>query len=173
MSIDRDVFTEWMGELDDHFPGDRSERIIAVYWRALSGRMDTEAFETACVRILGERDYFPPWKAFVEAVRGDAEEGAIEAWDRVLEMAKDWRNAKPSEVLSEAGQKALRQVGGVKKLALMDREDLDFRRNDFIGAYRAAAASVERQRDELPPMSDEGREVIDRAGAGMKSLEPS
>lgn len=171
MSINRDLFTSWIEELDDHFPGERSPRIIAVYWRALSDRMDTDAFEAACVRILGEREYFPPWKAFVEAVRGDSEEGAMEAWDRVLEMAKDWRNAKPSEELSEAGQKALRQVGGVKKLALMDRNDLDFRRNDFMSAYKAAAASVERTREELPPMSEEGQEAIQAAGADLNLID--
>lgn len=168
MSIDRNVFVEWMGELDDHFPGERSERVVAVYWKALSERMGTAAFERACIEILGSREYFPPWRAFLEAVDGDSESEAMAAWERVMEMAKDWRRADPNEELDEAGQRALRQVGGIRRLAMADASELPFRRKDFLAAYQAGPS---RERDELPPMTEQGREQLAAAAEGTGLLE--
>jgi len=165
VSIDRGVFVEWMEELDAHFPGDRSERVVAVYWAQLSEQMSTQDFEQACVEMLGSREYFPPWREFVTAVEGDDYSAAMEAWERVLEMASDWRRACPSEQLNEAGQRALRQVGGIRKLAMMNREDIDFRRKDFLAAYRISPTD---EPDSLPPMTEQGREQLRAAGPEVK-----
>jgi len=168
VSIDRGVFVEWMEELDAHFPGDRSERVVAVYWAQLSEQMSTRDFEQACVEMLGSREYFPPWREFVKAIEGDDASAAMAAWERVLEMASDWRRARPSAQLDEAGQSALRQVGGVRKLAMMDRGDLDFRRKDFLAAYRTTPTD---EPDSLPPMTEQGREQLRAAGPDVKLVQ--
>lgn len=171
--IDDGVFRNWWADLCERFrmTGEDapSQRQMKRYYRYLSARMDTDDFEAAAEAVWAEREFFPRPADFVEAARGDAESAAMDAWERVLEMAKNWRSAAPAEELGRAGRKALAQVGGIKKLALSDRSDLDFRRRDFLDAYRAALASTAgADTDRLPPMSDEGQSLLREATAGTR-----
>lgn len=172
--IDEGVFKNEWADLCERFrltgEDEPSQRQMKRYYSYLSERMDTDSFREASEAVWARREFFPKPTDFVEAVQGDAEERAHEVWDAVLEMASDWRNARPSEVLDEAGQKALRQVGGVKKLALMDKADLDFRRKDFIAAYRVTSSRSEATGD-LVPMTDDGEQLVEDAMAGR--LNPS
>ena len=111
---------------------------------------------------------FPSPRKIADAASGtgrrDVTREAMDAWARVLDMASDWRGARPEVVLDESGQRALRQVGGIRKLALMDTRELDFRRKDFLEAYEAGHTSAGTRA--LAPMTDAGRRLIEEAMNG-------
>lgn len=173
--IDKALFVDRMADLDQHFYGDRPDNILRDYYDLLNPRLDDADFEEACQRILWERsprDGFPSAKEIAEAADASgpgAQERAIEQAEIVREEMRDWRRADLDR-LDKIGRRALSAVGGIKELALLDREKANWRLKEFRSQYRALAEGEEREAEALPPMSDRGQQIVDDAMAG--ELEP-
>lgn len=162
--VDRQVFTEWMGELDEHFPGSRSERILRVYWRQISDKLTTEAFEAACVQILGENDFFPKWTDFVpERSEEEIKAEALEQWEVVRAAMSNSRDPLPEETTEET-RRVVKLLGGLPKLGQTPLDEIQWVEKRFMEHYGTMAEKGERE--QLPPMTDQGRELVEDAMAG-------
>lgn len=156
------------GLMCERFGKEPSADLAATYFDMLEARLSDAEIEHGVQVVLYEDTYWPSPSRIVEAAGGeeDAEARALEAWDKILLMAKDWRRAKPNEVLDDRGLRALRQVGTVKSLAMMNTDDLAFRRRDFISAFKVDTATDAEDHDALP--SDKrSRKLIDDTASGL------
>lgn len=174
MGIDEALFAEKMGDLDEHYYGDRPDGVLATYYELLNPRLDNESFRRACRHLLWDRaagEGFPAASEVVEAATAgpDPAERAVEQTEILREMMKDWRRAEPEERLDPVGQRALDAVGGIKELSLLPREKANWRLKEFRSQYRALAAGQERERAALPETTERGERLVRDAMDGTLS----
>lgn len=165
--IDEDVFAREWAEMDQHFPGDRAESEARRYYRHLNERMDTETFVAAADALYtGPREHFPEPFHFIEAAGGVAnpKERALEQQEIVQELMRDWRRADLDR-LDETAKRAVKSVGGIKTLALAPTDKVKWKLKTFRENY-VTMATGEARRDELPPMTEEGRRLVTDAIEG-------
>lgn len=142
--MNQQVFERGMKLLAATWP-DRSptSQTTAAYWMALS-HLDDTTFGESVTRCLRECTFFPRPAEILERAEaalttaGLLPEDAETVWNRVAEVARSWHPAKgPTTWINEDIDRALRDVGGFRTVALSDDNDVRFIRKDFLARYSA------------------------------------
>ena len=140
--MNRLTFSEGMALLSATWP-DRSPsaQTTAAYWLALS-HLDDTTFTEAVTRCLRECRFFPAPAELLDRAEaalttaGRLPEDAETVWSRVMDSAKRWHPAVgPTMWFNEDTERALRDVGGLRAVALAGDDDVRFTRKDFMARY--------------------------------------
>lgn len=157
--IDQAAFKiEWR-IICERFSRDPSTALEARYYQSLSPLMSTAEFRLAARQVLHECEFFPPPARFVEAVRGDPELAAMDAWDVCQSVMCGSRSA---DTLDTITGKVVQLMGGEMMLRRTKLTDVAFRRKEFMRLYRLVADGHMRQeaQEALAPWTEEGREIM-------------
>lgn len=162
--IDRGTFNNEWTYLCERFrmTGEKEPSSVmrGRYYEYLSARMDTAAFVEAAGRIYCEAEFFPKPADFVPPQ--SAKQAAIAAWEDVLPLLRNF--SAPLDSLDEPARRAVRAMGGLSRIGA-DVDGIPFRRAEFLNLYQQYAGAD----DGPPPLTGEGRRVIEQAMAGGTS----
>lgn len=143
--IDLNVFAEEIGILADFynrkFEGATLKRLRA----RLSEQMNTEQFRAACAVIFDNNKFFPNVSDFVQAIHGHQDALASEEWNKCIAQAKRVTPYDPKSYeieLSATGRLALREVGGLTRLAQMTDEREPWIKKEFLGLWKSYAINT-------------------------------
>lgn len=166
--IDDGVFRNWWADLCERFrmtgEDEPSQRQLKRYYRYLSERMDTDTFERAAEVVWAEREFFPKPSDFMDAAE-TPEGAALEQWELCHQIMQDSRRAHELlERMDAEGQRVVRMMGGVRQLTRTQLDEVQWRRKEFMRLY--GTASVAAGREQIPPMSDDGKRIVEDAMAG-------
>lgn len=173
--IDKNVFKhEWV-QLCERFrmtgSKEPSETMVRRYYEYLNQRLSTEEFQKAAARIYSEAEFFPKPADFVAgtAAEIDLEVAALDAWDDVTRLLRDFSN--PLSSLDAPARRAVEVMGGLRAIG-GSVSGLDFRRREFIEHYQRFAAAIERDpMHALPP--DERRSLTRGADPERLQIGPA
>jgi len=156
MPLDREVFRRAWTLLEQRW-GAKGSELAATYYQHVQ-HMEDDAFRAAVTRVLTHEDYFPRIAKLSNTTSIELE--AAEQWEKVTRLLRNF--SSPLDSLDEPAQRAVRQMGGLSVIGA-DVEQLHWRRREFMELYESAAAP---ERDALPPMSEDGKKLIQQAMAG-------
>lgn len=140
--MERTTFTQGMNMLAATWP-DRSPsaQTTAAYWMALS-HLDDSTFGEAVKRCLRECRFFPaPAELLARAETALTTAGLLpiepeSAWRLVAEIARGWHPAMlVPEWPDEAIGRTVRELGGLRRIALSDDDAVTWIRKEFIARY--------------------------------------
>lgn len=123
-----------------------NEVVVEAYWSGLVNRLSIDEFIKSCNIVKASSNFLPGVKDFIEAVKGDAKDKAILAYDiakQTLIKHSHWQNLKFED---EAINATCRHLGSLRELRdrLLDTEV--FFRKDFIETYMAFSRSTNRKK---------------------------
>ncbi len=127
--------------LAEYFKEELSDNTQQLYMMALDRYEDEQIF-MAFEKLMFEK-YFPRLHVFKELIEGSKEDNALEVWQYVLKQisSKGIRNCK----FDTATTNAIRSVGGIEAIGLLDRDKLTFKQKDFCRAYEVTEKREERK----------------------------
>lgn len=140
--MNRESFNQGMKLLSATWP-DRSPsaQTMTAYWYAL-GHLDDSSFGEAVRRCLRECTFFPaPAEILKRAEAALTTAGMLPAepesvWPRVLSLARRWHTAMaPVEWDDPDVERALREIGGLRAIAMATDDDVTWLRKGFIDRY--------------------------------------
>lgn len=134
-----------------------------MYYQSVSERLSTEEFKVAARKLFDSAEFFPKPDDFVEVVRGDTETRALKAWETVDQVV---RERADRDELPEEAKRTVRLMGGMRKLRMTRDENWPHRRREFLNLYGDGEEIERREREELPPMTEAGRNLVEQAVAG-------
>lgn len=155
--IDHKVFKVEWSILAVRFGKEFPDPVIARYYQHLTDRMDTAEFRAACQRIFAGHEFFPTPDDFLE----DKATDALRQWE-LAERAIRGLDPDLSR-LSDAGQRTVRLLGGLRHLKQMRESDLPFRRKEFLELHETIE---HHEHHELPAWTAEGRATMERLSGG-------
>lgn len=120
--------------LSEVFGREISPGLIEVYYDTLSGRR-IEEVEAAGRALLRTAKFFPRPSEFIEAMDGDPDERAAEAWAAVL-WAMRKAGGYPVKFEDGAVGAAIVSMGGWLRLCDSRESDLPHLRREFMSAYK-------------------------------------
>lgn len=162
--IDREVFTREMALLIDRFNRPFSKPVAARYYEILCEHLDTGDFELAARLAFARETYFPAPLRLVELVQPSAKVAAGEEWERVLEAVRRGSGAE----LSPAGQRALKEVGGLWRIGHSDElTQLPWIKREFVQAFEEFVQS--RHRTDLRKQLEAGAKQLGLGGRELPS----
>lgn len=164
MTLDPGVFKNEWTVLCERFGREPSSLVAKRYYAWLKERLSTEQFVAGTRRIFAEREFFPRPVDFMPP-GGSVEVAATEAWEAVVPLLRNTRLG--TGALSEPARRAVQVMGGLERIGA-SVGDLPFRRREFMEFYRQFADAA--LRDSLPPMTEAGRTLIQRALKGELTL---
>ena len=134
--IDKAVFTREISLLQERFGRELSNPVIIRYLEFLNDRMTTLEFESAAREIFNRDTFWPSPVRFLEAVRGDPQGGAEDAWAELMDAAAQGK----TPVLAGKLETAVRAVGGFREIMYAEgqfkQEQL---RKQFVSAFKREA----------------------------------
>lgn len=122
------------------------EATLEVWHMALDGE-EVEAVQAVLRRFLREpgRRFMPTTNEVVEALHGNPEDSAVEAWPDALESIRTGRPTGDDLI-----DDTLRAMGGLADLGSRDRSERQWTRKDFLAAYQVVVRRE--KREELPKL---------------------
>lgn len=152
------------------FNRDMDADLAAEWLDQLEQRLSDAEIRAGVRQVIYANKYWPSIKEVVDASRGDEEERALEQWEFCHQIMQDSRRADSVlEKMDAEGQRVVRMMGGVRQLTRTKLDEVQWRRKEFLNLYGSAAEAAER--DQLPPMTDEGRQQLRDATSGTGLLE--
>ena len=132
---DYDRFAKNMAGLGALFDKVPAEPVIELYWRTLSDLSDAD-FERACTLAAKRLKFFPKPAELREMVAEDQEAIAMAAWEELLGAIRDVSQYRSVDFLDPAISATVEFMGGWEAVCLWTREELAFRRKEFMDTYR-------------------------------------
>lgn len=172
--IDPEVFSREWEIMQSRFDKKFSEAVIGRYYQVLSKQLTTEQFLAACLAAFTEDEFFPTPEKLVSRVKPDFNQLALEAWDRVLAAAS---RSSRAVALCEAGERALRSVGGLSGIGYADvHTQLPHLRRNFLEAFKTCAdAQMREERVQALPAGAESVKAIpgiENIGRSLNGVNP-
>lgn len=156
--------------LNERFGVNKSAELAAFYLAAFSHLTDAE-IATGVRKVLTSARFFPSPAEIIEAVGFSPEAAALAEWETCLDVMHGRRGA--SERLSQTGRKLVALLGGEYALQQTHVDSVPFIRKEWLRLYPHAHEIAEREaQTALPPMTPEGRALIDAALAGRPMPQP-
>lgn len=164
--ISEQAFSGGYGLLCKQHNREYDKPLAKVYRKLLSEYLGDTEFTAAVQKSLFSDQFWPTPQQLVEHVRPSvtAEDLAIAAWELVTVALC---NPAKGIFLDVPGEAALRSVGGLKTLSMVDIvRELPHRRRSFIAAYKAANGTEQF----YPPIGATTAQVLgDRARARLEA----
>ena len=138
--IDKRIFLEEIAVLMDWFNRNFEEPTLNRLHQRLSQHLSTQQFQSAALKVFDSAKFFPTVEDFVSAAKGSNDMLAQEEWEKCLAAAARGESANALG-LSPQGQFALRSIGGVYQLGLTEESKHDWKRKEFVSAWKSYAPS--------------------------------
>lgn len=141
MSIDKQVFQELVGELENYYKREFTPFVQRVWYKHLNAQITTDQFVQAIESAIVSKQFMPTPQELVEIICGDSDTQAMTEWDLCIKAASRADKAMLSG-MSAQGQFALNLVGGLQKLGMQTEEQLVWIKKEFIGAWKSTSSDV-------------------------------
>lgn len=165
-----DEWSELFDLMCQQFGRDPDPNLATTWLDQLEARLSDDEIRAGVFHIIYAHRFWPSIKQVVEAATGsDTTSRAADQWDIVQQIMGNRRKGPElMEELDDTARKVVSTMGGPPELAKTKLDDVDYRRKEFFDRYADFADAP--GREELPPMTDEGRQVVTDAMSG--ELEP-
>lgn len=128
-------FVTGMAGLATIFDQEPSKEKARIYWQLLSDLSDAD-FERACTLAARRLKFFPKPAELREMVAEDQEAIAMAAWEELLGGIRSVGQYRSVDFLDPAISATVEFMGGWEAVCLWTREELAFRRKEFMDTYR-------------------------------------
>lgn len=162
--IGREVFDDAWALLCERFNREPSRALAVAYYKILSPQMDSEEFRAAANRIFRGHEFFPRPDDFLEAE--DADTRALTAWEQVHRLMQGFATA---EQLDPEARRAVRLLGGERKLRNTPLDAVQYVRRDFLKLYGEAAVIAQREDGGQIEVGEEAKRLA--AGVDLNMIE--
>lgn len=149
MPVDHKSFSGGLTLLCNHFDRQLQPEVVRIWKEYFDKKLTTSQFEAAVTTLLLESRFFPTAKELVEAAKGSDDVIAQGEWEKCLAAAARGESANALG-LSPQGQFALRSIGGVYQLGLTEESKHDWKRKEFVSAWKSYTPSVSQAQQEIP-----------------------
>ena len=112
-----------------------SKALIRIYLNALEGYSADESIDamTTCAKTL---KFFPKPVEIIQAIEGDPEERALNAWDTLLSAIR--QHGRYGKILFQDSKigRLVQTFGGWDAVCSWTNQEVDFRRIEFVRSYK-------------------------------------
>ncbi len=125
-----------------------NDLLVRAYYRALKDRISDDAFEDVLCEAIARYKFFPTAEEIIACYEGDAGAIALTEWDAIdLYVSRGGKRVSEIAGLSEAGKRALRNIGGLEIFRSDNFLSIRHRiRRDFLEAREAIARQMEAEK---------------------------
>jgi hypothetical protein len=137
---DRRLFAQMFTGMCEYFDKKYSETLLEIYFRGLED-LTVNLVSEAINLAIGSLKFFPKIVELREFVSKSSDEQALIAWGQLTEAVQ--RAGHWSSVLFVDGKiaRVVILLGGWQEVCSWEMDQIHFRRNDFLKAYRALATN--------------------------------
>lgn len=159
--IEPGIFANEWAVLVERFGKYRDSELMAKrYLEHLSPRLSTDEFVAAARHLFATSEFFPRPQDFIDVAGRSRQAVAQDDWEHCQRAMRGDRTAY--QRLSDEGRRVVRMMGGLDRLRMTKLGQIDWRRKEFLELHGSRGPDVER----LPPMTEDGRKLIEDALAG-------
>lgn len=146
--------------------------LATFYLEALERRLKPDEIRQGVSRVLYSDTYWPSPERIVEAARGGSEsvtERALEQWRKCQRIMSGGLHT--TKTMDPIGQEVVGALGGTSALQRTQRDEVQYRRKEFIRLYKEIAAGRENTEPaELPALTTEGRRLLEELDGAVKEV---